>query len=98
MQRIIYKQDDGAIALVCPAPEALAHWGIMAIARKDVPEGKPFKIIDEADMPADLNAWTVADAELTDGVGAPGNSFPSVDAPAAPVAVSDAAPSAGGTQ
>lgn len=81
MQYIIYKQASGAVALVIPSPEAVAQWGIMAIALKDVPEGKAFKIVNEADVPADIDTWIVSDADLTDGVGAPGNSFP-VEPPA----------------
>jgi hypothetical protein len=46
---------------------------ILAVALKDVPAGKPFKIIDASDIPSDRsqrNAWTVDEAELTDGAGA----------------------------
>jgi hypothetical protein len=38
-----------------------------------VPTGKPYKIVDVADIPADRgqrDAWTVNEADLTDGVGA----------------------------
>jgi hypothetical protein len=71
-QAIIYKQDNGHIAAILPTPDALAKYGIEAIALKDVPAGKPFKIIDQADIPAgsDFDAWTCDDSELTDGVGA----------------------------
>jgi len=48
-QVIIYKQDNNVLAIVRPTEEALAKYGIEAIALKDVPEGKPFKIIDAAD-------------------------------------------------
>lgn len=72
MQVIIYKQDNGVVAVIYPTPEALEAIGIEAIALKDVPTGKPFKIIDAAGLPADRSrraAWTVNDADLTDGVG-----------------------------
>ena len=78
-QVIIYKQDSGVVAIIRPTQEALALYGIEAIAQKDVPAGKPYKIIDAADVPTDRsqrNAWTVADADLTDGVGAASNEFP----------------------
>jgi len=81
MNRIIYKQDDGSVAVIIPTPEALALYGIEAIAAKDVPAGKPFKIIDASEIPADRsqrNAWTVDEADLTDGVGAEFNTFPEV--------------------
>jgi hypothetical protein len=59
-QRIIYPTDDGGVAIVIPAPEALEAMTIEEIAAKDVPAGKPFKIIDTADIPTDRtfrNAW-----------------------------------------
>lgn len=70
---IIYKQDNGVVAIIRPTSEALALYGIEAIAQKDVPAGKPYKIIDAGEIPADRsqrNIWTVDDADLTDGVGA----------------------------
>jgi hypothetical protein len=57
----------------------LTTYGIEAIAQKDVPAGKPYKIIDAADLPTDRtnrNAWTVDEADLTDGVGADYDVFP----------------------
>ena len=60
-QRIIYQTDDGGVAVIIPAPDALAMYGIDAIAQKDVPTGKPYKIVDAADIPTDRTfrgAWT----------------------------------------
>ena len=79
-QLIIYNQDNGIPAVVMPTQEALEQHGIQAIAIKDVPAGKPYKIVDVADIPSDRtfrNAWTVNEADLTDGVGAESNEFPS---------------------
>jgi len=56
-QRIIYPTDDGGVAIIIPADCGLT---IEEIATKDVPEGKPFKIVDVADIPTDRtfrNAW-----------------------------------------
>ena len=56
-QRIIYPTDDGGVAIIVPAPCGLT---IEQIAAKDVPAGKPYKIVDVADIPADRtfrNAW-----------------------------------------
>ena len=41
-------------------------------ALKDVPTGLKFKIVEDSYVPSDRtfrNAWTVDEAELTDGVG-----------------------------
>jgi len=60
MKRIIYPTDDGGVAVIIPTPEALETMSIEEIAAKDVPAGKPFKIIDVADIPTDRtfrNAW-----------------------------------------
>jgi len=77
MNRIIYKTDDGGVAVIIPTPEALAQHGIQAIAVKDVPAGKPFKIIADADLPSrdSREAWTVDEAELVDGIGGQSNEF-----------------------
>jgi hypothetical protein len=78
-QVIIYKQDNGVLAVIHPTVEALELYGIEAIAAKDVPAGKPYKIVDASEIPTDRsqrNAWTVDDAELTDGVGAEYDTFP----------------------
>jgi hypothetical protein len=57
-QRIIYPTDDGGVAIVIPAPDC--GLTIEEIAAKDVPEGKPYKIVDVADIPTDRtfrDAW-----------------------------------------
>ena len=67
-QRIIYPSDDGGVAIIIPADCGLT---IEELAAKDVPEGKPFKIVDVADIPTDRtfrNAWE-ADFTNPDGVG-----------------------------
>lgn len=61
-QRIIYPTDEGGVAVLIPAPEWLAQEGnsIEALAEKDVPAGKPWKIVDVADIPTDRTfraAW-----------------------------------------
>jgi hypothetical protein len=57
-QRIIYPSDDGGVSILIPAPECALS--IEEIALKDVPEGKPYKIVDVSDIPSDRtfrNAW-----------------------------------------
>ena len=73
---IIYKQDNGQVSVLAPAPEVLTALGggmdaLMKIAVKDVPAGKPFKIVDSSELPQGITqeAWVVDDADLNDGIG-----------------------------
>jgi hypothetical protein len=56
--RIIYPTDDGGVAVIAPAAEC--GLTIEEIAAKDVPAGKPYKIVDVDDIPSDRTfrgAW-----------------------------------------
>jgi hypothetical protein len=70
-KRIIYKNDTGGVAVIIPwLGSGLT---VEEIAAKDVPAGKPYRIVDAADIPTDRtnrDAWTVEIADLTDGAGA----------------------------
>lgn len=58
IQRIIYPTDDGGVAIIVPSPDCSLT--IEQIAAKDVPAGKPFKIVDISEIPDDRtfrNAW-----------------------------------------
>jgi len=76
--RIIYKQDNGTVSVIIPTtttinPATGKVWTAEEVAKKDVPTGYKYKIIEDADVPTDRsfrNAWTVDEADLTDGVGA----------------------------
>ncbi|ODM43928.1 hypothetical protein [Cereibacter johrii] len=70
-KRIIYRTYDGGVAVITPAPGC--GLTLEEIAAKDVPTGKPYRILDASELPADREfraAWTVDEADLTDGVGA----------------------------
>ena len=57
-QRIIYPNNEGGVSIIIPAPEC--ELTIEEIAAKDVPEGKPYKIVDVSDIPSDRtfrDAW-----------------------------------------
>jgi hypothetical protein len=59
-QRIIYPTDDGGVAILIPTEEYLSEHTIEELAAKDVPAGKPYKIVDVADIPTDRtfrDAW-----------------------------------------
>jgi hypothetical protein len=45
MQRIIHPTDDGGVAVLIPGK----GWDIAEAARKDVPAGVPYRIVDESD-------------------------------------------------
>ena len=77
-QRILFKNDEGGVSVILPSDNALAEHTIQEIAEKDVPAGKPYKIVSVDDIPSDRtfrNAWTVDEATLTDGVGADRSTF-----------------------
>lgn len=60
-KRIIYPTPDGGVAVIVPAPEC--GLTIEEIARKDVPAGVDYRIVDAADVPTDRtfrNAWEYA--------------------------------------
>jgi hypothetical protein len=57
-KRIIYPTDDNGVAVIIPAAEC--GLSIEEIAAKDVPAGKPYKIVDVSDIPEDRTfrgAW-----------------------------------------
>ena len=58
--RIIYEGDNGGVAVIIPAPEFADQ--IEAVAAKDVPAGKPWRIVDANDLPSrdsrDRWLWT----------------------------------------
>jgi len=67
-KRIIYKTSQGTVAVIIPTGEL----SVEETAKKDVPTGLPYKIVDVSEIPADRtfrDAWGVEEAELTDGVG-----------------------------
>lgn len=66
---IIFPTDEGNVAVINPA--ATCNLSIDEIAKKDVPAGKPYYIIDESMLPTDnkfFDAWE-ADFSNPDGQG-----------------------------
>ena len=70
-QRIIYQNNDGGVSIIIPTPEALQTLTIDDIAKKDVPAGVPYKIVDATDILEDRTFRGAWKAEITepDGVG-----------------------------
>ena len=57
--RVIYPTDEGGCAVIVPAPGATQEQVLKA-----VPAGKPYKIVDVADVPTDRlfrDAWTYSE-------------------------------------
>ena len=77
MSRIIYKQDNGRVAVIEPCtweinPATGENYTVVEVAKMIVPNGKKYKIVEDSDIPTDRtfrNAWTVDDSDLTDGTG-----------------------------
>ena len=77
MSKIIYLQDNGIVAVVQPVLTEInlatgKNWTLEEIAKKDVPTGKKYKIVEDSDIPTDRSfrdAWVVDETNLTDGVG-----------------------------
>ena len=56
--RIVYQNDDGGISVVIPSPRWVGT--IEELAAKDIPAGKPYKIVEDSDVPSDRafrDAW-----------------------------------------
>jgi len=54
-KRIIYPNDEGGVSIIVPAP-GVSQEDVL----KAVPAGKPYKIVDVADVPSDRtfrDAW-----------------------------------------
>jgi len=56
--RIIYPNNEGGVTILTPSP----NWRgtLEELAAKDVPAGKPYKIVDGTEIPSDRtfrNAW-----------------------------------------
>jgi hypothetical protein len=68
-KRVIYKNTNNTIGIIVPSDCGLT---IEQIAKKDVPTGKKYKIVDKSEISSDRtfrDAWEIDESELTDGVG-----------------------------
>lgn len=57
-KRIIYPKQNGGVVVLTPSPNW--HRTIEELAAKDVPAGRPYKIVDISEIPSDRtfrNAW-----------------------------------------
>ena len=61
--RIVYKTEEGGVAVIIPSPNYLQDHTIEELAAKDVPEGANHEIVEDGDVPSDRTfreAWTWA--------------------------------------
>ena len=68
-KRIIYPSDEGGVSIIVPAVGC--DLTIEEIAIKDVPAGKPYKIVDVSEIPSDRTFREAWEASITepDGFG-----------------------------
>ena len=62
-KRIIFPNDDGGVSVIVPSDNC--GLSVEEIARKDVPSGKAYQIVDVANVPSDRsfrNAWTYTES------------------------------------
>tara|TARA_Y100001937_G_scaffold27180_1_gene38987 strand:+ start:112 stop:345 length:234 start_codon:yes stop_codon:yes gene_type:complete len=75
--KIIFVGEEGNVCIMHPVlkeinPETGKVWTVEEIAKKDVPTGKKYKIVEDSEILTDRSfrdAWVVDEADLTDGVG-----------------------------
>jgi hypothetical protein len=67
MKLIIYTNENGGLSIIHPTNEL----PIEEVARKDVPSGVPYQIVDAADIPTDRTFRDAWEANITDpdGIG-----------------------------
>ena len=57
-KRILYQTEEGGVAVIIPTDNC--GLTVEEIAAKDVPSGRPYKIVDASEVPSDRtfrNAW-----------------------------------------
>lgn len=66
---IIYPNSDGGVSIITPNPNCLLS--LEQIAKKDVPAGVPYKIVDAESIPSDRTFRAAWEADFTnpDGMG-----------------------------
>ena len=75
--KILYTGEEGVVSVITPTfkeinPATGTNWTIEEIAKKDVPTGKKYKIVEDSEVSTDRSfrdAWVDDEADLTDGVG-----------------------------
>ena len=68
--KIIFPTDNGTVAVMAVNPLIVEKMSLLDAAKRYVPAGKPFKLVNDADLPDDdfQEAWVV-DFTSNDGTG-----------------------------
>ena len=80
--RIIFENQDKSIGILIPTQECIDLFGIEAVAKKDVPSGLPYWIVEDDFIPQDRTfrgAWEI-DSSLgtANGIGSTYSTFEEV--------------------
>ena len=78
LNRGIYRNADGTVAVIIPSEEVLKTVGLKAIMEKDTPQDLPYWLVSDSDIPSDRterNQWVLEDMPEPDGFGGVSNEF-----------------------
>ena len=80
--RIIFENLDKSVGILIPTQECINIFGIEAIAKKDVPQGLPYWIVEDIHIPESREfrgAWEIDESMgEPNGYGHQGNTFEEV--------------------
>ena len=81
--KILYRDNDDSISIIMPTQQVLSIATLKNIALKDTPEGLPFWIVDDSEIPEDRtfrDAWEIPeDWGEPDGHGSAYNTFEEIE-------------------
>jgi len=81
--KVIIQNPNLSISILTPSPWILEHYTIRQVAEKDVPEGLPFWVVDDSELPDDhtfQDAWEVPEEwGPPDGYGSQYSTFEEIE-------------------
>lgn len=76
--KVIYKNLDNTVAVIIPVQKVITVVGAKALAEKDVPQGLPYWVVEDNDVPQDRtqrSQWVMDTDKEPDGFGGESNEF-----------------------